>query len=117
MNNFSLEFNKQLELDVLINGLTEVTDDYVATFNWRSFDEVVIPNGVKSIGVWAFYICNQLTRLWIPASVTKIDLYAFYDCQHLLNVTFVGKTRQEVIRMKDYPWCISPEKICCVQDI
>lgn len=117
MNDASIEFNKQLELDVMISGLTEITDNYVGTFAWPKFDEIVIPEGVKSIGGYAFYICNELTRLWIPASVTKIDLYAFYDCKHLLNVTFVGKTRQEVIRMKDYPWCISPGKICCVQDI
>lgn len=157
MNNFSLEFNKQLELDVLLNGLVEVTDSYVDKFTSENFDEIVIPEGVTKIGgavFWgcewlttltisdsvtsigdsAFWNCHSLTDITIPSSVTSIGEYAFaycdslsslmipnsvrcigdsafYKCDGLTNITFEGKTLDEVEAMENYPWDIPPEKI------
>jgi hypothetical protein len=43
-----------------------------------------IPNGVKSIGLWAFSNCSGLTgSLTIPDSVTSIGSVAFYHCSGL----------------------------------
>ncbi len=45
-----------------------------------------IPDGVTSIGSYAFYDCSSLTSVTIGDSVT-IDTFAFYDCSSLTNVT------------------------------
>ena len=47
---------------------------------------VVIPNGVTSIGYQAFYFCSSLTSVTIPSSVTTIDAWAFGWCQNLESV-------------------------------
>jgi hypothetical protein len=48
---------------------------------------VTIPNGVTSIGVWAFFGYTSLTSITIPDSVTSIEDAAFYECTSLTSVT------------------------------
>ena len=57
---------------LLVNG-TEIT-------------ELVIPDGVTSIGDHAFSNCSGLTSVTIPDSVTSIRYNAFYNCSSLTSV-------------------------------
>ena len=52
--------------------------------------DVTIPNGVTTIGSYAFEDCSGLTSVTIPDSVTTIGYEAFYDCENLESVT-LGK--------------------------
>lgn len=47
---------------------------------------VIIPNGVTSIGPCAFYGCTNLINVTIPKGVTSIDEMAFYACNNLVGV-------------------------------
>lgn len=92
MNNTSKEFNKQLELDVLVNGLTEITKDYVQQFDHYNLNEVIIPNGITSIGEEAFEDCTRLKNITIPDSVTSIGSWAFFRCYSLKNLAIPKRT-------------------------
>ena len=48
--------------------------------------DLVIPTGVTSIGMYAFYGCTCLTSVTIPDSVTSIDNDAFFRCTGLTGV-------------------------------
>ena len=48
----------------------------------------VIPNGVTSIGQYAFAICTGLTSIDIPNSVVSIGYYAFSGCTGLTTIEF-----------------------------
>ena len=48
--------------------------------------EVVIPEGVKSIGQGAFRGCTQVTGIAIPQSVKSIKKWAFWDCRSLTAI-------------------------------
>ena len=48
--------------------------------------ELVIPDGVTSIGSNAFKGCTRLTSVTIPDSVTKIEAAAFDDCMGLTSM-------------------------------
>ena len=48
---------------------------------------VVIPNGVTSIGDFAFHYCSSLTSVAIPDGVTSIREYTFKNCENLTSIT------------------------------
>ncbi len=49
--------------------------------------DLVIPDGVTSIGSYAFQHCNNLTSVVIPDSVTTIGSSAFQSCSSLTSLT------------------------------
>ena len=49
--------------------------------------DVVIPDGVISIGHGVFAYCGSLKSVTIPDSVTSIDSSAFADCNSLAHIT------------------------------
>ena len=46
----------------------------------------IIPEGVTSIGDWAFFYCRGLTSIEIPSSVTSIGNQAFIGCDGLTSI-------------------------------
>lgn len=48
--------------------------------------DVVIPDGVTSIGDCVFMHCNSLTSITIPAGVTDIGWHTFDDCNKLCSL-------------------------------
>ena len=48
--------------------------------------EFNIPNGVTSIGVYAFYGCGSLSSVVIPDSVISIENVAFRECCNLTSI-------------------------------
>ena len=55
--------------------------------NGTLITNLVIPNGVTSIGGFAFSRCTGLTSITIPDSVTSIDWGAFSGCTGLTSIT------------------------------
>ena len=49
--------------------------------------DVVIPDGVTSVGNAAFSKCHNLSNVTLPDSVTSIGDWAFYCCSSLTSVT------------------------------
>ncbi len=70
---------------VVEDGVTSIGD--FAFEYCSSLTEIVIPDSVTSIGDCAFSDCTSLTSVAIPDSVTSIGSYAFNDCTSLTSVT------------------------------
>ena len=82
----NLYLNGTLITDLVIpDGVTSIGDG--AFDGCSGLTSVTIPDGVTSIGDGAFYGCSGLTSVTIPDSVTSIGSYAFCDCSGLTSVT------------------------------
>ena len=54
--------------------------------NRDKINQIVVCNGVTSIGNYAFYYCSSLTEITISDSVTYIGSYAFSGCTSLTGI-------------------------------
>lgn len=69
-----------------------------ASLAYRNVVDVVIPNGVTSIGSRAFLGCSDLTIAKIPDGVTTIGYAAFCGCSKLVNLIFKVRRRASGLR-------------------
>ena len=72
-------------------GVTSIGD--YAFSECTSLAGITIPAGVNSIKRWAFSECNSLTSVTIPSSVAFIGYRVFYECANLTTVTVSRRTR------------------------
>ncbi len=81
-----LYLNGTLVTDLVIpEGVTSIGE--YAFYNCAGLTSVTIPDSVTSIGAGAFFGCSGLTSVTIPDSVTSIGGSAFYNCTGLTSVT------------------------------
>ncbi|MCK9434618.1 MAG: leucine-rich repeat domain-containing protein, partial [Candidatus Cloacimonetes bacterium] len=70
-----------------------IVDSACTTINQYSFyssglTDVTLPNGLETIGNYAFQECSSLNSdVYIPASVTSIGTIVFYNCNSLPSIT------------------------------
>ena len=74
---------------LVISGTGEMTISYPAP--WSDYNSyikyVTLPDGLTSIGNYAFWYCSGLTSITIPNSVTSIGNSAFNNCDGLTSIT------------------------------
>ncbi len=75
------------KLSGLYNLMNYGTDNKNLYLNNELITNLVIPNGVTSIGSYAFMNCTSLTSITIPDSVSNISQAAFSGCTGLTNIT------------------------------
>lgn len=68
----------------LPEGVTSIGN--FAFYGCSGLTEIVIPSSVKTIGREAFRACSGLTEIIIPNSVTTIDYCAFYGCSGITDL-------------------------------
>jgi hypothetical protein len=81
------EYSAQL---VIPDGVTSIGDH--AFYNYKGLTRVTIPDSVTSIGSGAFYWCENLRSVTIPDSVTSIESNAFASCLNLQTIYYSGTT-------------------------
>lgn len=64
-----------------------------AFYKCTNLEKVVIPEGVKFIGMHAFEECTSLTAVQIPDSVVTIGDFAFCKCTNLSDVKMSGNVQ------------------------
>ena len=76
--------NREIKNVIINNGVTSIGK---FAFSYCSnLISITIPNSVTSIGSFAFCRCTSLTSITIPNSVTSIGNYAFEYCSNLTSI-------------------------------
>ena len=71
------------------NGVRSIGD--YAFYGCSGLTELTLPNGVRSIGDSAFSGCSGLTELTLPNGVTSIGESAFKNCSGLSKITSLAE--------------------------
>ena len=78
----NLYFNGDLVTELVIpEGVTSIGSE--AFGNYSSLESIIIPESVTSVGTAAFSGCTGLTSIVIPESVTSVGDYAFRGCSNI----------------------------------
>ena len=73
-------------IDFASNFANPLTFAHSLYLNNQLVTNLVIPDGVTSIGRNAFYGCTSFTSVTIPNSVTSIGTYAFSGCSSITSI-------------------------------
>ena len=77
LKNVSSDFQGVLNIPAKIGSLKVTTLGPECCFYNNGTSEVHVPEGVKSIGEYAFYWNESLTKLYLPSTITEIAERAF----------------------------------------
>jgi len=79
---------KVSHLYITASGATTIPEGFCKTGDNTNtaLQEVILPEGITSIGERAFQSCTTLKSIQLPKKVTKIGKYAFINCRQLTNI-------------------------------
>ncbi len=77
---WTVESKNEVTIELVPSAVDESYKGY------ETIKEVIVPEGVKTIGKIAFYGCAGLEKIQLPKSLEKIDEGAFAFCTHLKSV-------------------------------
>ena len=96
----------QSELRSSSNPLSKAHHLYL---NSEEVTNLVIPEGIASIGDYAFDYCTALTSVSIPEGITTIGTYAFRGCEDLTSVTIPSSL--STIGGNAFIWCFNLDTV------
>ncbi len=84
---YAFQNNSTLVSIVLPEGITTIGDyAFYNSYSTSKLKSVTLPNSLKSIGTYAFDGCKSLSKINIPNSVTSIGTYVFSGCSSLVSI-------------------------------
>lgn len=88
LNLTTVSFEEHSSLSYLADGVF---------YGCENIENIVIPEGVTSIGDNAFSGCNELESIIIPSSVKEIGYFAFGFCGNLTSVYVLPSTPPSIV--------------------
>ena len=79
------DYCDQIKQVIIGEGVTSIGG--YAFWSYTSLSSITIPSSVTSIGYDAFSSCTSLSTITIPSSVTSIGVHAFSSCTSLSSIT------------------------------
>ena len=71
----------------------------------NTITKVIIPEGVETIGAYAFAYLTALEEVVLPSTLVQIEYNAFYGCTNLKKITFSGENNLKIINKSAFERC------------
>lgn len=84
---FSAVGGKPVKKVVIKSGCTSIGSYAFQSSSTNYIESVSLPDTLRTIGAYAFFLCKSLTEINIPSSVTNIYYFAFDGCSALEKLT------------------------------
>lgn len=118
----SVFWNIYDETQLVISGSGEINNfsENNSPFYNSNIKNVIIENGITSIGIGAFSCCSKLTSIILPDSVTMIGDGAFGGCSNLVSITIPNSVT--IIGADAFAGCSNltslslPKNINCIEE-
>ena len=100
-------------------------DDAQTSKQWyigeSTITKVVLPEGIKKIGAYAFANLTGLEEIVLPSTLEAIEYGAFYGCSALQKITFSGENNLQIINQNAFENCDLQETVdlsaaCVISD-
>lgn len=100
-------------------------DDAETSKQWYIGDntvtKVIIPEGVKKIGCYAFANLTALEEVVFPSTLHEIDYGAFYGCTSLQKISFSSENNLKIINQNAFEKCdlqdtLDLSAVCVISD-
>lgn len=88
-----------------IDGINVLGIDDWAFYDWQRLNNVVIEEGIQTIGSNSFKNCESMQSIEIPSTLTEIKDYAFYNDGALRTVIFAEDSQLTAIRQGAFSYC------------
>jgi len=90
-------------------------DDAETSKQWyigeSTITKVVLPEGIKKIGAYAFANLTGLEEIVLPSTLEAIEYGAFVGCKNLQKVTFSGENNLKIVNQHAFENCDLRETI------
>ena len=84
-------------------------DDADTSKQWfigeNSITKVILPEGIKKIGAYAFANLTALEEIVLPSTLESIEYGAFYGCSVLQKITFSNGNNLKIISQSAFEGC------------
>ena len=84
-------------------------DDAETSKQWyigeSTITKVILPEGVKKIGAYAFANLTGLEEIVLPSTLEAIEYGAFYGCSSLKKISFSGENNLKIINQHAFENC------------
>ena len=84
-------------------------DDTETSKQWyigdNTITKVVLPEGIKKIGAYAFANLTALEEIVLPSTLQEIDYGAFYGCSSLQKISFSAENNLKIINQNAFEKC------------
>lgn len=97
---FWYSYNSYIKYIELPNGLTSIGN--YAFQNCTALMSIIIPESVVNIGEYAFSGCSNITECNLPKGLTKISSYMFSYCHNLQSITIPN----QVVYIEDHAFVV-----------
>lgn len=85
------------------NGVNQlVTAIKEGAFKVKTFNKIIFPQKLTTIGARAFEGCTNLTSITLPKGMVLIDSWAFSGCKKLEEVIYEGTSEEFVAAARKY---------------